>query len=164
MDFRSLVPFGRGSLSRTETYDPFARLHAEFDRMLQDMSRVFPFSDRENGDVFLMPRVDMSETKDGLQIAMELPGVEEKDIEIELEDDLLSVRAERHRESEEKDEKRHYHLIERAAGTFFRQFRLPFRAEDDKIAARFDKGVLRIDVPRSKKEKDRRRRIGIAKA
>ena len=79
----------------------------------------------------------------------DLPGIDQKDIEINLADGILTLKAEHKVEKEEKDEKKHYHLVERSFGTFMRSFELPFEADTDKVEATFDKGVLKISVPRS---------------
>ena len=77
------------------------------------------------------------------------PRIDQKDIEISLSDDVLTLKAEHKAEKEEKDEKKQYHLVERSFGKFMRSFELPFEADTDKVEASFDKGVLKISVPRS---------------
>ena len=91
----------------------------------------------------------------------DLPGIDPKAIELELDDDVLTLRAERKSEHEEKDDKRRYHLTERSTGTYMRAFTLPFTPDRDKITADFDKGVLKVKVPRSPDQPKATKRIEI---
>ena len=120
----------------------------DMDRLLDDFTRGvrMPMAARESG--IINPVVDVGESDKGFEVKAELPGVDEKNIDVEYSDGILSLRAERSFEKEEKDEKKRYHLMERSYGTFMRRFRLPFDADPNKVEASFDKGVLRIFVPR----------------
>jgi len=97
------------------------------------------------------PSADVSETKDNLVVKLELPGMDSKDVTVSVTDDLLSIKGEKKQEQEEHDERRH--SVERYYGSFQRSFRLPRGVKTDKIEAGFDKGVLKIVVPKSEEAK-----------
>jgi HSP20 family protein len=145
-NIRSLAPFGRGSLIRD--FDPFTGLRHEMDRMLEDFGRGFPAAMPRGGDGFMLPKVDIAESEAGLELTAELPGFDEKDVSLDIHEGVLTIKAEHNDEREQKDEKKHYHLVERNQGTFLRRFALPFEADAEKAAAHLDKGVLKVFVPR----------------
>lgn len=140
-DFRSLVPFGRSGS------DTFSSLREEMDRMLQEFGRGVP-SAFTGKDGFLLPKVDAAETDAGLELTAELPGFDEDDVSLDIHDGVLSIKAEHKDEREEKDEKKHYHLVERSQGTFLRRFALPFEADADNATAHLENGLLKVYVPR----------------
>lgn len=92
------------------------------------------------------PSVDISETKDDFVVKAELPGLEAKDVNVSISGDVLTIKGEKKAEEEEKDE--HYHCVERYAGSFQRVFQLPSGVKADKIEANFDKGVLKVTLPK----------------
>jgi HSP20 family protein len=150
MDMKSLMPFGR-SMSPARSggeEDPFAMMRREMDRMLESFSRDWTMPAVAAG--FSSPKVDVAESAKGLEISAELPGIDQKDIQLDLADGVLTIKAEHQEEKEEKDEKKHYHLIERSRGSYLRRFAIPFEPDADKVNASFDKGVLKVMVPRSK--------------
>lgn len=155
MDFKSLMPFGpSGSKSATPArpdYDPFSPFRREMERLFDVMTREFglpaPFG--QNG--FVAPKMNVAETEKGLEVSAELPGVDQKEIELSLENGVLTIKAEHTSEKEEKDEAKQYYLVERSQGTYMRRIAIPFEAEEDKVEASFDKGVLKVLVPRSAK-------------
>ncbi len=138
----------------------FHQLHREIDRLFdQAFSRlsVFDFPDFGHalpgfsGRDGLKPSVDIAETDKDYAIRIEVPGVDEKDIRLELSGDTLTVSGEKKRESEEKDKR--WHRIERSYGAFKRVLNLPEDANADKIDAKFKNGVLTITMPRKAIEK-----------
>ena len=150
MASRFLIPFaGRGLLSR----DPFMELHREVNRLFDDSFRNMRDSE---GGTMLSPKVDLCPTEDGWEITAELPGVDEKDIDLRLDGDILTISGEKH--DERKDEQNR--LVERHYGSFSRSFQLPFTPDESKITAECDKGVLRIKLPKSA-EQDRSKRIEV---
>lgn len=94
-----------------------------------------------------LPSVDISETKKNFIVNAELPGLDAKDVSVSLSGDLLIIKGEKKREEEEKDE--HHHYIERYSGSFQRSFQLPTSVKGDKVEATFDKGVLKVTVPKA---------------
>ena len=146
-DMRSLIPFGRGALARGG-YDPFSGFREEMDRLLEDFGRGLPAVLGSGKGAFVVPKVDIAETDNGLELTVELPGFDEKDVSLDIHDGVLTIKAEHKEEREEKDEKKHYHLVERSQGTFLRRFSLPFEADADKATAHLEKGLLKVAVPR----------------
>ena len=133
-------------------YSPTADL---FTPLFEDF--LAPF--RRMGGLVRMPEADVVETENHIQVLLELPGMKPEDIELSLENNVLTVSGEKQEERNEGDETRTYHLSERRWGRFSRSFVLPREVDPDKIEARFENGVLTITVPKT--EKARRRRIEI---
>lgn len=101
------------------------------------------------------PAVNVEESKDGLSLSAELPGMNLEDIEIEVENNVLTLRGEKKEEKEEGDERR-YHLWERRYGSFERSFTLPRTVKSDGITARFKDGILQVTMPKAPEAKSRR--------
>lgn len=93
------------------------------------------------------PKLDVSETKDAVLVKAELPGVEAGDISVSLQGDLLTLKGEKTREKEEKDER--FHRLERSYGAFLRAVRLPSSVDASKVTANFKNGVLTVTFPKS---------------
>jgi HSP20 family protein len=129
-------------------YDPFTGMRHEMDRMLEDFGRGFPATFARGSDEFLLPKVDVAETDAGLELTAELPGFDEKDVSLDVHGRVLTLKAEHKEEHEEKDDKTHYHLVERSQGAFLRRFALPFEVDADKASAHLNKGLLKVSVPR----------------
>jgi HSP20 family protein len=105
-------------------------------------------------------QLDVSETEDAYEVTAELPGIEEKDIEVVLDSGMLTVKGEKKAESEKKQ--KDYYLMERRYGSFRRSFRLPEMVDEDKIKARFDKGVLVIVLPKLPEARKKVKKIKIS--
>ena len=128
-----------------------------------DINRLFdafmsPLDTAETHSV-MVPKLDVAELKDRFEIKAELPGMEEKDIDLSIEDGLLTISGEKKAETEEKD--KGYYLKECSYGTFSRSVRLPDNIADDKIEAKFKKGVLTIDLPKKAIAPPKSRKIAI---
>lgn len=107
------------------------------------------------------PMADISETKDKLIVKAELPGLDPEDLKLSLSGDLLTIKGEKKKEKEEKDE--HHYSLERYCGEFQRSFRLPVEVQADKVDAKFDKGVLTITMPKTAKTQKKEIKINKAK-
>lgn len=128
---------------------PFDALHRQIDRVFADLWRGFdlaPFGEGLRYDG-LAPNLDVSETDKEIQISAELPGLDEKDIEVELTDDRLTIRGEKKFERDEKDKS--YRLRERSYGAFQRSISLPSGIDAGKTKAAFEKGVLSVTLPKT---------------
>jgi HSP20 family protein len=139
----------------------------QFDRMFDSLMRGWPMPWRDAprldmGSFDFAPRVETAETDAAYEVTAELPGVEEKDIKVSVEDDVLTISGEKKAEREEK--KKDYVMSERSYGSFKRSFTLPDNVAVDKVAARFDKGVLRVTLPKTAPTPAKQREIPIAKA
>jgi HSP20 family protein len=108
-----------------------------------------------------VPPVEIMETETELVMAFELPGLDKDDVKIEIDDDVLTLRGEKKAERVEEDAKKEYFLKERSYGVFERSFSLPQTVNVDGVVAQFDKGVLRITLPKSEVVKPRGREIAI---
>lgn len=105
------------------------------------------------------PTLDVSETDVSIIVKAELPGLEAKDIDVSLSGDVLTIKGEKRKEEEEKDEQ--YHYSERYYGSFQRSFRLPTTIQSDKIEAGFEKGVLKITLPKTEEAKKKEIKIEV---
>ena len=101
------------------------------------------------GDVgtFVNASMNVSETDKEIRITAELPGVTEQDIDVSLDDDVLTIRGEK--KFERKDEKENFHFVERSYGTFQRSLRLPYRCRSEQVQASFENGVLTVTLPKT---------------
>jgi HSP20 family protein len=144
MNLRSLIPVGRSRAVAGRNDNPFVSLQREIDRLFDDFTRGFPaFGAAASG---LTPSMDVVETDKEIEITAELPGLEEKDVQINVADNLLTIRGEKKAEKEEKD--KDYQLIERSYGSFERTLELPDGVNADAIKASIAKGVLTVTVPK----------------
>jgi HSP20 family protein len=147
-----LLPFKRRSAAPS--------VFSEMDDLVKKMWFGFPFHNlQEDMDIAWSPRLDVSETENGLEIVADLPGMEKKDIQVSLEDNLLTIQGERKEEKESKEKQ--YHTIERRSGSFYRALRLPVEVEKDKVEAAFKDGVLTLRLPKSKEAKKKVAQIEI---
>ena len=96
---------------------------------------------------------DVHEDEDGLHVTVELPGMSTDDVSVSVENGILSISGEKKQETEEGDAESNYHLVERRYGSFERTFRLPRSIDSDKVKAKFENGLLNIDIPKSEKAK-----------
>lgn len=141
-------------------YNPLRELRSMQDQMdrllnLSWGSGEYPGEDIKEG--IWQPAVDIYETTDSIVIKAELPDVDQKDIDVRIEDNLLTIKGERKHESEVKKE--NYHRIERYFGSFQRSFKLPATVEQEKVAASCEKGVLTVTLP--KKEEVKPKQINV---
>jgi len=144
MNLKSLIPVGRQrGVARTD--NPFVSLQNEIDRLFDDFTSGFP-TFGNGGMISLVPTMDVAETDKEIEITAELPGLEEKDVQINVADNVLTVRGEKKAEKEQKD--KNYRLVERSYGSFERSLTLPEGVNTDAIKATIDKGVLKVVVPK----------------
>jgi HSP20 family protein len=128
-------------------------------RLFDDVFRGTATGPTESyGAGFAPAHMNVSETSDELRITAELPGVSPDEVEITLDNDVLTVRGEKR--FEKKDERENFHFVERSYGTFQRSLRLPFPVDAEQVHAAYDNGVLTIALPKSKAQ-ERARRIQI---
>ena len=133
-----------GMLPRFEGF-PLGSLQREIDRLFSDFSRGFgSMTGLKSGE--MMPRMNISDTDGEIEFTAELPGLEEKDVEVTLADNILTIHGEKKAEKEEK--KKNYRLVERSFGSFSRSFEVPVGADPSKISATIDKGVLTVKFPK----------------
>ena len=164
MAIRDLVPWNnRGrevGMRRGEEGNPFLTLHREMNRLFDDIVRGFdvaPFaSDRLLDRAMGWPNIEVSETDKEVKVIAEVPGLEEKDVELELANGTLAIRGEKKTETEDKDRL----FSERYYGRFER--RIPVEdVEQDKAAASFKNGVLTVTLPKAPTAQPKVKRIPI---
>ena len=148
----------------TSATDPLARLHRHIDDLFSNswLTRTWPGTGQAAGAV--MPRLDVSEDDKQLVATAELPGIDEKDVEVTLDDNVLTIKGEKKSEREEKDEKKNYHLVERSYGSFRRSIALDADVDAKNVKATFDKGVLKIVLPKTPQQQSRSTKIEISRA
>ena len=145
--------------------DPFEALQRGIDRVFEEFRRgsllgglPSVFGEGRALDVRL-PRLDVAETDDEVQITADLPGMDEKNVEVTVGERSLTIRGEKKSESEEK--KKNYHLKERTYGSFQRVIALPEGVAADKTKATFKNGVLTIVIPKTPKAKAAVRKVQV---
>lgn len=132
--------------------DVFSRFRNEMDRLFESFTggSLFPRRTFETGSgsgSFVVPQLDVRETDKSFVVTAELPGIEEKDIEVTLADGLLKIKGEK--KSETASDKDSLHVTERRYGSFQRVVRLPDAIDEEQVKASFDKGVLTVEVPKT---------------
>jgi HSP20 family protein len=160
-----MVPLGRGPALwgglRDEGH-PLDIFHRGFDRLFEDMWRGFdlPMAGEYEPLRAKTPMMDMAEDDDEIRLSVELPGMDEEDIEVVLSEDVLTIKGEKKAETEKGDKT--YSYKERAYGSFRRSLPLGANIRTDKIEAHFDKGVLTITLPKTEEAKTKTRKIPVS--
>jgi HSP20 family protein len=167
VDFKALVPWRNNNkpqlpAPREDFFDPFVTFRREMDRMFEDFFGGGSARHAQSGWQTLTPVVDINENEKEIVVSAELPGVTEKDIEVSLAGDLLTIKGEKRFEHEEKNGDSTY--MERRFGSFARSVRLPFEAGEEQIEAKFANGVLTVVVPKPAQLQRAVRRIGVKAA
>ncbi|WP_423065185.1 Hsp20/alpha crystallin family protein [Devosia sp. CN2-171] len=170
MNVRDLIPWARNTSSvptnyRNETLrneqNPFLQLHREMNRLFDDAFRGFDTQLSSLGNLTPWnanwPGIEISETDKELRVTAEIPGVDEKNVEVLLEDDVLILRGEKHSETEDRERQ----FSERYYGTFERRLPLGVEVEENKVSANFKNGVLTVLLPKSTMAQSRTKRIAI---
>lgn len=155
----------QNTLPITREYQyPLSRVHQEIDQLFDNFLRgswVSPFRQIEQAWLggMMLPKVDIAEGKKLYTITVEVPGVEEKDIDVTIADGTLTIRGEKRQEQEEHD--RQYHRVERSYGAFQRVISLPTDANEDTIEAKFKNGILTLTVQKNPTVTQAGRKIAI---
>ncbi len=157
-----------------QAWRPFESLRREVDRLFEDFDGGFwrspfrvpsfeaaPFR-RGETTFAAMPAVDVSETDKAYEITAELPGMDEKNVEVKLANGVLTIKGEKQDEKEEK--KKDYYMRERSFGSFERTFAVPDGVDSDKIEASFKKGLLSVTLPKSAEAQKAEKKIAVKAA
>jgi HSP20 family protein len=147
MNLRSLIPSGNGGARATQAVNPFGFLHREIDRLFDEFTRG-PLEAAGPAQVNLIPSMDVTETDKEIVITAEMPGLERKDVDISIEDDVLTIRGEKKVETKKDDKDKNYHISERSYGMFYRALQLPPGVDPSKVQATVSNGVLKITIPK----------------
>lgn len=164
MAIRDIIPWDRGrevSVRRGDELNPFLTLHREVNRLFDDMFRGFdlaPFgtADRLFDRGFGWPNVEVSETNKEVEVTAELPGLDEKDVEVQLANGVLTIRGEKKTKTEDKDRR----FSERFYGHFERRILID-EIDEGKVSASFKNGVLTVTLPKTSSASDKVKRIAI---
>ncbi len=169
MNVRDLIPWGRNTntnqaptVYRDDERNPFLSLHREVNRLFDDVFRGFDsrlpalgrFSSFGRGG---WPNVEVSDDEKEIRVTAEVPGLEEKDIEVLLEDGVLTLKGEKRSETEDKERQ----FSERFYGRFERRIPLGYEIEDNKVRADFKNGVLTVALPKTERAQAKAKRIAI---
>ena len=165
MNMRDLIPWGRNPQTTPSRYrdegDPFMTLHREMNRLFDDVFRTFdvaPFGTPSGaGHMAGWPSVEVSETDKDVRISAELPGLDDKDVEVLMGDGMLTIRGEKKSEIEDKERA----FSERTYGRFERRIPLAWEVDEDKIDASFKNGVLTVTMPKSAQASSHVKRIAV---
>lgn len=166
-DTGKVMPVRRSDTRRHITH-PVLEIHNQIDRMFDEFFRGFGFPEPGfRGDLFtggdlIKPALDIATTDKEYTITVELPGVKESDISLELVNDTLKIHGEKEQESEHKD--RNYYRVERSFGSFQRVLSLPEDADRDGIDASYRNGVMTITIPRKEDKKKEVKKIEVKNA
>jgi HSP20 family protein len=167
MAIRDLIPWGREispvpSFYRDDDRDPFMALHREMNRMIDDAFRGFetrmPSLSGFSSARANWPSVEISDSEKEIRVTAEIPGMDEKDIEVLLDDGVLTLRGEKRSETENKDR----HFSERFYGRFERRIPLGYEVEEDKVNAAFHNGILSVTLPKTQRAQTKAKRIAIS--
>ena len=167
---RSLIPWRRGESAapvRREEDNPFMALHESMNRLFEDFFSDFEGVFRTPGAGLSvrrtfgsLPRLDVAEGEQEVTVTADLPGLTEKDVEVSVDNDLLTIRGRRGEEREDK--KRSYHVMERSYGEFHRVIPIPPDTDPAKAKAAFKNGVLTLVLPKKPEARSQRKQIPIS--
>lgn len=164
MAIRNLVPrpFWKKDMpvKREEDNNPFAVLQQEMNSLFDNFFRGFDteplFRGKTGG---FTPQIDVSENDKEIRVSAELPGMDEKDIDVSINRDSLTIRGEKKEEKEDKG--KDYYRMERSFGSFTRTVPLPVEVDIDKVDAKFKKGVLTVTLPKTAKALEETKKISV---
>lgn len=145
-------------LTRWEPFRELSTLQERMNRLFNEQFGTMGSEDTLTASSF-MPPVDVYEDEHSIQLRMEVPGIDEKDIDIRLENNTLTVRGERKFEKEEKEE--NFQRIERRYGSFTRSFTLPSTVNNEDVKADYDKGLLKIRLAKRAEAKPKQIKVNI---
>lgn len=167
MQIKDFLPWARKdevTEPNAEAEHPVATLQRQmeraFDGFWSRMDRPFAGLDLPWGEG--TPRSDVVETDDAVEVSIELPGMDQKDIEVSLTDDTLTIKGEK--KVERKDEKRGYYISERSYGAVYRSIPLPPGADPEKAEATFRNGVLTVKLPQTAEARAKVKRVDVKAA
>lgn len=154
-----------GATPLQQYVDPFSAMRAEMERVFDSfmgrgIGRLPKLSRFEESDV-VVPSIDVRETEAEYVVEAELPGMDEKDVNVTLRNGVLTLKGEKKSEREEK--KDDYHLMERSYGSFQRSIQVDDAIDADKVQATFEKGVLKVTLPKRPEAVKAEKRIPVGK-
>jgi HSP20 family protein len=161
MSFPALFRVHRRDLPAARVAHPAVPLVDEMNRLFDDFFRDFPVA---NAQPTFVPSLGVEETTEAIKVSAELPGLEDKDFELSVEDGVFTLRGEKRSEKSEKDEKAGWSRSERTYGRFERRIALPAEVEVEKASATFKNGVLEVTLPKQAPAKPKSHTINVKPA
>jgi len=149
-------PFDNGGFA------PFNSLRREVDDIFNQFTDRFGLFSRQPSNGFQIPALDVDETETSFEIAAELPGVAEADIDVSVTDSVLTIHGEKQQSSESEDADRR--ISECSYGVYERSLSLPFNCDAKSIDAKYDNGVLHLSIPKPKEVKSKPQKVAIKSA
>jgi len=152
MAAKNLIPKtkdGKSLMSQYEALNPFYAFRQEMDRIFDNFFHGLEIEPFKKVPGTFYPNVDVMDNAKEIKVTLELPGIDEKDIDLSLDADSLTIKGEKKEEEEEKG--KNYHLTERVYSSFSRTIPLPVGIDADKAEAHFKKGVLKVTLPKTAK-------------
>ena len=152
-------PIWRKNIMLITRWDPFrqgASLQTRFNSLFRDLNA----EESPLTTAAFVPAVDIYEDDKKVVLKLEVPGIEEKDLDVSVEKNTLTVKGERKFEAEEKEE--NFHRIERAYGSFYRAFTLPSTVETDQVQANYNAGVLKLELKKKPEAQPKQIKINVA--
>lgn len=173
MAIGEMVPWRWGSLRRSERDDralegfrgDIASLHREMDRLFESLWNdgfSSPVLSADWPRMEVVPQLDVSEDDKSFSVKVDLPGMDEKDVEVTLSDRVLTIRGKKEEDKETKD--KDYYRRERSYGSFRRSIEIPSAVDSAKIDASFRKGVLTVHLPKTKEAQEKVKHIAVKAA
>ncbi len=161
MSLKDLVPFGKKDVpARRDSDHPLDLFRKEFDDLFDNFFRSFDLQAFESGKGAFSPRIDVVDKEKEITIKAELPGMDEKDIDVSLSRGILTVKGEKKEEKEDRG--RDYYRMERSYGSFSRSIQIPAEVDESGIRATFKKGVLEISLPKTAKAVEETKKITVS--
>jgi HSP20 family protein len=154
MATQSLTPVRSRSIEPFRPASPFLSFYRQANRLFEDVFREFDDTRDFLGGI-LAPSIDVTQNDQETRLTAELPGVRQEDVDVSVDNDVLTIRAEKRIEREAGKDTRH--ISERAYGTFQRSLRLPQPVDPEQVRAHFDHGVLTVILPRTEQENGQRK-------
>jgi HSP20 family protein len=163
MQMRDLIPWGnnKGSeIAKRDEDNPVFSLQRDVNRIFADFWRRFdqPFGAVGRWDAG-GPRTDITETDSALEVSVELPGLDQKEVDVSLTDSALTIKGEK--KSDREESKKDYHLSERSYGAFHRSIPLPSGVDTGKASAEYKNGVLTVTLPKTQEALSRVKKIEV---
>lgn len=166
MSFTDLMPWNKKQtkeVSQETGEHPIESFHREINKVFDNFFNDFSFPSLRNTEELwsnsFSPKVNVSESDNEIKVEAELPGLEEKDIDVTLNNNSLVIKGER--KSQKEDKKENYHVVESSYGSFCRTIPIPDGVDTDKIDAVFKNGVMKINIPKTEEARKKVKRIPV---
>jgi len=140
-------------------WDPFRELNVMQDRLSRLFQDYAPRGEQDLTAGNFVPPVDIYEDEQGITVKAELPGIDPKDVDVQVENNVLTIKGERKLEREEKEE--NFHRIERRYGSFVRSFTLPPTVDTDTVKADYENGVLKVHLAKRAEAKPKQIKVNV---